>query len=107
MILPEVMFQLLVPFAWLLMVTDETAEQPRPLTRGVLGLMAAFLVLYAFPVAGTQTMLASLLPAVMLPVLLNDAIRHPSIQQFLKGCLPAALRKEFGIVGRLRRWRTH
>ena len=91
--LPELMFQFLVPFAWLLMVTDETFEQQRPLTRGVLGLMAAFMVLYAFPVAGTQTMLASLLPAVMLPVLLNDAIRHPSTQQVLKGCFPAALRK--------------
>ena len=70
------MFQFLVPFAWLLMVTDEELDSPRPLTRGVIGLMAAFLVLYAFPVHGTQTTLASLLPAVMLPVLLNDAMRH-------------------------------
>lgn len=75
------------------MVTDESAEQPRPLTRGVLGLMAAFMALYAFPVSGTQTMLASLLPTVMLPVLLNDAYRHPGIQRFLKEYLPATLGK--------------
>jgi len=78
------MFQLLVPFAWLLMVTDETSKQSRPLARGVLGLMAAFMVLYAFPVAGTQTMLASLLPTFMLPVFLNDAISHHGTQQLLK-----------------------
>jgi hypothetical protein len=89
--LPELMFQALVPFAWLLMITDETAEQPHPFARGILGLMAAFLVLYAFPVHGTQTMLASLLPAIMLPVLLNDAVRHPGTQQFLKRHLPTAL----------------
>jgi len=92
--LPRLMFQCLVPFAWLLMVTDETAEKPYRLTRGILGLMAAFLVLYAFPVHGTQTMLASLLPAVMLAVLLNDAVRHPGIQLFLNRHLPGAFLKE-------------
>jgi hypothetical protein len=62
--------------------------------------MAAFMVLYAFPVAGTQTMLASLLPAVMLPLLLSDAIRHPGTQQLLKECLPAAFWKAVWHRGR-------
>jgi hypothetical protein len=85
----ESMFQCLVPFAWLIMVTDETVEQNHTLARGILGLIAAFLVLYAFPVHGTQTMLATLLPAVMLPVLLNDTVMHPGIRSFLKRHWPA------------------
>ena len=90
--LPPIMFQFLVPFAWLLMVTDETAKQPRPLARGVLGLLAAFLILYAFPIEGTQTVLAALLPASMLPVLLHDAVRHPETRRLLKELLTAVLR---------------
>ncbi len=82
--LPPLMFQFLAPFAWLAMVPDETAEQPFPLARGVLGLMAAFLVLYAFPVAGGQVTLAGLLPAVMLPVLVNDAARAFRLQERFK-----------------------
>jgi hypothetical protein len=92
--LPWIMFQCLVPFAWLVMVVDEASGQPRSLTRGTLGLMAAFMVLYAFPVHGTQTVLAGLLAAVMLPVLLNDAIRDPGIQRSLKRCLSAASLKQ-------------
>ena len=90
--LPPIMFQSVVPFSWLLMVTDQNAAEPRPFARATLGLMAAFLSLYSFPVSGTQTALASLLPTIMLPVLLNDGSRHPDIQRFLKGWLPAALR---------------
>ena len=92
--LPPIMFQSVVPFSWLLMVTDQNAAEPRPFARATLGLMAAFLSLYSFPVSGTQTALASLLPTIMLPVLLNDGSRHPDIQRFLKGWLPAALRTE-------------
>ena len=92
-IIPKTMFQCLVPFAWLIIVADETVEKKYPLARGVLGLMAAFLVLYAFPVHGPQTILASLLPAVMLPVLLNDALRHPGIRSFLQRHWPAASSK--------------
>jgi hypothetical protein len=92
---PRLTFQCLVPFAWLIMITDETVLQPHRLAKGMLGLMAAFLVLYAFPVHGTQTMLASFLPTVMLPVLLNDAVRHPDVQRFLKRHLSATpLKKE-------------
>jgi hypothetical protein len=84
--IPSLMFQFLVPFAWLLMVTDENAEHSRPLVRGVFGLIAAFLVLYAFPVHGAQTTLAGLLPTVMLPVLLNDAMRHARLTPATKVC---------------------
>ena len=91
--LTPLIFQFLVPFAWLLMIPDETATQPSTLVRGVLGLMAAFLVLYAFPVHGTQTALASLLPAVMAPVLLTDALRNPDMQRFFEGWLPVGLKK--------------
>jgi hypothetical protein len=92
MFLPGIMFQFVVPFSWLLMVTDEPSAEPRPFVRGTLGLMAAYLSLYSFPVSGTQTALASLLPTIMLPVLLNDGVGHPRIRRFLKGLLPQELR---------------
>jgi len=89
---PSLMFQFLVPFAWLLTIPHENTEQPHRLTRGIMGLMAACLALYAFPVHGTQTALASLVPTIMLPVLLNDAARDVGMRQLWRGYLPAILR---------------
>ena len=45
---PGIMFQFVVPFSWLLIVTDGTSAEPLPLVRGTLGLMAAFLSLTPF-----------------------------------------------------------
>jgi hypothetical protein len=101
MFLPGIMFQFVVPFSWLLMVTDETSAEPRPLVRGMLGLMAAYLSLYSFPVSGTQTALASLLPTIMLPVLLGDGVMHPDVQRFLKGLLPRELRNRCCRAGQI------
>jgi hypothetical protein len=69
------MFSLMMPFCWLLIVPP--LNQPVHnfvLIRGGIGLLAAFMVLYPFPVAGTQVMIAVLTICVMLPVLLHDAI---------------------------------
>jgi len=74
-IVPPIMFSLMMPFCWLLIVPP--LNQPGHnlvLIRGGIGLLAAFMVLYPFPVAGTQLMIAVLIICVMLPVLLHDAI---------------------------------
>lgn len=72
-ILPTLMFEGLLPFAWLLVVPPVHGEQ-RPLTRGTLGMIAAYLGLYAFPIAGAQLLFGPLLIAIMLPVFALDVI---------------------------------
>jgi hypothetical protein len=42
--------------------------------RNAAALMTAMLSLYAFPVAGTQNLVATLLPVALAPVIANDAL---------------------------------
>ena len=63
-------FQGLVPFAWLFIVPVD--EKRQPLVRQMLGLFAAFMVLYAFPVPWAQSVLATLWTVILLPLLFQD-----------------------------------
>jgi hypothetical protein len=70
----EFLFKVLMPFCWLLIVPPVMGRTGVPVVRGGIGLLAALMVLYPFPVSGTQLSCAVLLPAVMLPVLVHDAV---------------------------------
>lgn len=72
--LPTLMFEGLLPFAWLLAVPPVDGERHHPLTRGLLAMFAAYLGLYAFPIAGAQLMFGPLLIAIMLPIFARDIV---------------------------------
>ena len=86
--LPKLLFALVMPFCWLLIVPPLRSGVDPGMTRGALGLIAGFFVLYAFPVSGSQVLSSTLLPMVMLPVLLHDVaadfltIRRPGRAAF-------------------------
>jgi hypothetical protein len=71
---PRLMFQYLLPFCWIMAVPPFADRAVLPATRGGMALLAAFMVLYAFPIGGTQFIIACVLPVAMLSVLLHDAI---------------------------------
>jgi hypothetical protein len=68
-------FKYCVPFAWLVLVQppDETARQTRG-GRIALCLITVFVYLYAYPVAGTQAVFASVPAGILAIVLLRDAM---------------------------------
>jgi hypothetical protein len=71
------LFQVQIPFCWLAIVPADRSGFPgNPLGRGGIGLVAAFMALYAFPVGGDdQLVIATLLPAALLPMMyVRDAI---------------------------------
>ena len=71
---PSILFMIFEPFCWLLMIPPVTGRSGMPVTRAGIGLLAAFMVLYPFPVAGSQINDAVLLLTIMLPVLVHDAV---------------------------------
>ncbi len=71
---PHMLFQVLMPFCWLFIVQPRSRPGENALTRGAVGLICAFFVLYPFPVNGSQTAIAVALPTLMLPLLLRDAL---------------------------------
>jgi hypothetical protein len=85
------LFQLMMPFSWLVIVPPKPGPPGMPVTRGGVGLLGAFMVLYPFPVNGAQEAVSVALTAVMLPIVLHDALSDPGFQS---------------LYGRLRtRWR--
>jgi hypothetical protein len=69
---PDLLFQVLVPFCWLLMVPP-AGGQPRQAAARVAGsLIGAVMSLYPFPVAGHQINIGALLPVMMVPILAHD-----------------------------------
>jgi hypothetical protein len=83
---PELFFKMFEPFCWLLIVPPAHDRSRMTLVRGGIGLLSAFMVLYPFPVAADQLRDAILLPSIMVPVLLHDAI------------------VDLRALGRIRRW---
>lgn len=69
-IISGLIFPGLVPFAWLFIVPVD--EKRQPLVRQMLGLFAAFMVLYAFPVPWGQSVLGTLWTVMLLPLLFQD-----------------------------------
>lgn len=70
----ELLFKIFAPFCWVLLIPAADGRSGMPFVRGGIGLLSALMVLYPFPVAGDQVAGAMLLPGVMMPVLLHDAI---------------------------------
>ncbi len=68
---PDLGLRALVPFCWLVALPP-AAGAPLPLTRAAIALLGAVMALYAFPVAGHQTIIAAALPVAMVPVLVYD-----------------------------------
>jgi hypothetical protein len=70
-------FQGLVPFSWLFIVP--VGEKRQQLARQMLGLFAAFMILYAFPVPWGQSVLAAVWAIILLPLLFQDfcALQRP------------------------------
>lgn len=71
--LPKDLLNILMPFCWLLVVPPRGTPQVA-VTRGAFGLIAAFFILYAFPIGGSQSTSAILLAVVLLPVILHDSV---------------------------------
>jgi hypothetical protein len=70
----QLLFMLVMPFAWLVIVPPRGVTWPMPIARGASGLIGSAMVLYPFPVAGHQVDLAMVLPLMLMPVLLWDAV---------------------------------
>lgn len=95
---PSRMFRLLVPFCWLVMARPAMAHggtpPPSSLGRRAVGMVAALMSLYPFPVAGQQISIGTLLPVLMLPVLARDvllALRDRGAFRRIPGHAAAAL----------------
>ena len=56
------------------MLPPPGVRQAHTIARNATGLIAAMLSLYAFPVAGTQNLVATLLPVALMPVIAHDAL---------------------------------
>jgi hypothetical protein len=80
--IPAGAFQLVVPFAWLIMIPPTATAENLPIAKAFTGLVASTLVLYAFPVAGGQVALASLLPVVTIPLLIVDSINSQETDRY-------------------------
>ena len=95
------MFPGLVPFAWLFIVPVDGKRLP--LARQMLGLFAAFMVLYAFPVPWGQSVLGTLWTVILLPLLFQDFCafqRSRRLQSSFLSISPSAWRRiATGFVG--------
>jgi hypothetical protein len=56
------------------MLPPPGVRQAHTIARNAAGLIATMLSLYAFPVAGTQILVATLLPVALMPVIAHDAL---------------------------------
>jgi hypothetical protein len=72
---PGQVFQVLLPFCWLLLVQPAGICQQHPIGRGAATLIGAILSLYPFPVAGHQIKIGALLPVMMVPILAYDVLK--------------------------------
>ncbi len=98
------LFQCLMPVSFLLLVPG-AGRAAVGAGRGCLGLLTAFMVLYAFPVAGSQLAVAAVLMVCALPVLLTEgaaelrALRPGRLSQALQPSARArALASLLGLV---------
>lgn len=83
------LFEIVVPFSFLMLVP--TVERPTiGAGRASLALLAAFMVLYPFPVAGTQVVISLVLMVCALPVLLAEGAAE--VRALRPGRLTAAFR---------------
>jgi hypothetical protein len=69
---PSLVFPMLTPFCWLVIVPQAGDQKIHAVGRGMVGVIGAVMSLYPFPVAGHQMNIGALLPVVMLPVLACD-----------------------------------
>jgi hypothetical protein len=83
------LFDVLMPFSFLVL-TPAAGRDTVGAGRASLGLLAAFMVLYAFPVAGTQLVIAEVLMVCALPVLLIEGAAD--LRSLFPGPSAAALR---------------
>ena len=67
-------FPILTPFCWLLIVPPTEHQQMHPIGRSVAGLIGAIMSFYPFPVAGHQIQIGGLLPVIAMPVLARDVL---------------------------------
>jgi hypothetical protein len=71
-ILSGMLFQAIGAMSWLILIRPENGKPIYPVGRSLSAMIAAVMVLYAYPVAGTQVALSGVLAAVLAPVLLHD-----------------------------------
>jgi hypothetical protein len=69
---PGLLFRVLVPFCWLLMVPPAGVLPRQTTARVAGGLIGAVMSLYPFPVAGHQINIGALVPVMMIPILAHD-----------------------------------
>jgi hypothetical protein len=87
---PLLEFSIVLPFTWLIMLPPPGVNQAHPVARNAAGLIAAMLSLYAFPVAGSQNLVATLLPVALMPVIAHDALvdlQHRAVFRYTTGKL--------------------
>jgi len=71
-LLSNILFQAIGIMSWLTLIRAENGKPIYPVGRSLSAMIAAVMVLYAYPVAGTQVALSGVLAAVLAPVLLHD-----------------------------------
>jgi hypothetical protein len=79
----QLRFELIMPFAWLVMIPPRGVVHPLPVARGAAGLIGSAMVLYPFPVAGHQVDLAMVPLLLLAPVLLWDVITEARLLGWL------------------------
>lgn len=106
----------LVPWGWLLLVrapTDGSLEIRDTFARAFLCLLAAWESLQAYPTAGTQAVIATLLPVLIYSICLHDAIMAfaaaPGVVGHLRSLMPrtAVLIKMLVLAGLLYHFTVH
>jgi hypothetical protein len=74
----------LTPFCWLLLTSPDADATPFRTARSVTALIAATMLLYAFPVAGHQVHIVAVFPLIVLAVLARDVASALSGQRYLE-----------------------
>lgn len=75
---PALLFQLLPPFCWMLMVVPSATAGPVMVLRTAAALLGTMLIFYAFPVAGHQTHIGALIPIIAVSVFGHDLLAWAS-----------------------------
>lgn len=71
---PALLFQLLPPFCWLLMVVPSATAGPVVVLRTAAALLGTLLIFYVFPVAGHQIHISALIPVIAVSVYGHDLL---------------------------------
>jgi hypothetical protein len=88
---PTELVKYLAPFCWLLLTPPDADATPFKTARSVTALIAAAMLLYAFPIAGHQVSIVAAFPMLILAVLSHDVASALSRRAPLLSWMPAGI----------------